>query len=177
MCMQETTRGQGGSVGASGSASRAGKGDKGGKAAASPKKQRGAEEETPGKSKKAKAATPKVDAALAEAKVLKAVLQTTSASSSTMIKQVENDNDHWGWANNIENVGKLRGLQADINAQLGQFGQAFLLLEVKEVKQQWGEEHLLFELQQFNLLRGKVEEFSRKVKGLMSMHKAHKASL
>ena len=135
MCMQETTRGQAGSVGAAGAASPAGHSaagtgadaGKGGKAAASQKKQRGAEEEPPGKSKKAKAATPKVDAALAEAKVLKAVLQTTSASSSTMIKQVENDNDHWGWANNIENVGKLRGLQADINAQLGQFGQAFPL--------------------------------------------------
>ena len=108
---------------------------------------------------------------------MKAEILNAFAAAGTITKQIENNKDHWGWAHNAENLGKLQTAQARVNVDLGEFGQAFLISEAKDVKDQYGEPHLLVQLEKFNELQETADEFAKQIKAMTIMHKAYKASL
>ncbi len=94
------------------------------------------------------------------------------SSTTTIISQIQNNSAQWKWANNPENLGRLKDTHAELITKLGEFGKAFLLKDTKEAKAEWGADFLTVEVKKFNKLDEDVEQLAKLVKKMMKACKA-----
>lgn len=102
--------------------------------------------ETPGKT--AKRAKTKMETALIEARKVRALYLSTTASVSTLDRQISEGSPAWSWANNPENLGKLRGMIQQMESSMEVFDKSFLVAE-GDIKKQYDEAQLQVHLEGF----------------------------
>ena len=76
----------------------------------------------------------------------------------------------WKFANNDENLGKLKRLQGEVAKSLTDFGQMFLQKNNKEVNQIWSSEYLEGHLPSFIDAKQAIDRLQRQIDNLNEMH-------
>lgn len=130
-----------------------------------------AEEERRQKPKKEKSI---VDDRLIEARKLRAQFLACTASTTSLIGTISQGGEDWTWANNTENLGKLKGLLEQVESGVSRFGKNFILGETGDLKKEHDHAQLQVFLEEFLAVKDKLkalEVFKKKVLQMQQVHK------
>lgn len=140
----------------------AGKGAKGGAAG---KAEKG---ETPPKEKEKKSVFAEVSQ---QALQLKSKYNAAVATATNLVAMVEAGSPTWEWANNTRNIGALKADLALLNSGLTEFQQQLIVTDIKTLKESFGAEHLIVQLQEWVAKKEAVDQVMKQSSRLTKMHK------
>eukprot|EP00969_Alexandrium_andersonii_P239104 10555816-Alexandrium_andersonii.AAC.1 len=84
----------------------------------------------------------------------------------TLVASITNGEAGWAWANNAENVGKVKLLQNNLLGTVDDFARAYLVTEIKKLKADMKSEHLFTALSNFEKIGSDVTALDKMLQKL-----------
>ena len=115
---------------------------------------------------------PKFAERLTKATKLKARYHSVTSAAQSLCEHVARD-VAWAWAANEANIGKVQHVLLNLKESVASdpFASVFLAGNLKDIKANYGEEHLGKSLEPFLLLEERVAELAKLHGRLLDMHK------
>lgn len=109
---------------------------------------------------------------LAKAQKIKRNYHEATSSARSLSSKIQSGDEAWAWANNNGNLGALTKALGGLQESLSDFDKEMLITEVKNIRQKYGQAHLIVDLEAFANLEAKVLLVSQGHKQLMARHTA-----
>ena len=97
-------------------------------------------------------------------------INTALAQAQGLLFQIESGMESWRFAHNDENSGSLKRAQVSLQSRMTAFDMEFLVKKAEELKNSYGHEHLLVNLEKFQELSTEADHVVDMLRTLTAMH-------
>ena len=112
----------------------------------------------------------KLKAATKDAIRIKTLLKAERAKASDLANRIQSGTPAYAWADNPPNVGKLLALKQSVDDRLDDFGNEFLVQELRTLTHKYTDQRLLELMLQFAKIEDDVKALAKKTATIVAMH-------
>ena len=112
----------------------------------------------------------KLKAATKDAIRIKALLKAERAKASDLANRIQSGTPAYAWADNPPNVGVLLALKQSVDDRLDDFGNEFLVQELRTLTHKYTDQRLLELMLQFAKIEDDVKALAKKSATIVAMH-------